>query len=361
MKKKIATFFLMLFLQFYCTAANAYLPPPGSRESSFKIEQEETDPSYPVLLQFDQILFAVIFTLLIITYTAAFTRERKRFALLMSNSNDTILLIDRKGNILDCISGCIKVERLEDMFSGETKWELISTIEKCGIDHKGTLFHLTLQTDEAYQSRYYRIQLKNMYNRREIHGIVATLLDISEAKKLENDLKTSQELAFHEARHDMLTGAPNRLYFNEIVSRKFIRLERHPEETMCLLMIDLDHFKMINDTWGHDAGDKVLKKLTGLCSAEVRGSDMFARYGGEEFIVFLDDLPLAEGVQVAERMRLKVEQNRDWEKGIHLTISVGVAEYSRENLLDDLIKNADIALYRAKAMGRNRVCLYDSQ
>jgi diguanylate cyclase (GGDEF)-like protein len=126
-------------------------------------------------------------------------------------------------------------------------------------------------------------------------------------------------------------------------------------------MLDLDFFKKVNDSKGHDVGDLVLIQLSRICTEMIRGADIFARYGGEEFICHLDDLSLKEAFVVAERMRNKIEEYQDWPGGLRLTVSIGLAEYKGEKNPEELVKKADIALYNAKAEGRNRVCVYHGE
>jgi diguanylate cyclase (GGDEF)-like protein len=122
---------------------------------------------------------------------------------------------------------------------------------------------------------------------------------------------------------------------------------------LSLLILDLDHFKQVNDTFGHDAGDAVLKTTTNIVSSVLRRIDIFARYGGEEFIIALPETTLAGAAALAEKIRSAVEQHLFPAAG-RITISIGAAEFAG-NETDALVKRADEALYAAKRNGRNRV------
>jgi diguanylate cyclase (GGDEF)-like protein len=135
---------------------------------------------------------------------------------------------------------------------------------------------------------------------------------------------------------------------------------RRYESQITLLMIDLDHFKAINDTKGHLAGDDVLREIAHLLKESVRSVDVVARYGGEEFVVVLPETPQIGAVKFAERMRERIAGMTFVQAhgGVTLTASIGVATFPGQEIIavDDLFARADEALYRAKALGRNKVC-----
>jgi two-component system cell cycle response regulator len=159
---------------------------------------------------------------------------------------------------------------------------------------------------------------------------------------------------------DPLTGLQNRRALMERLTAEIDRAARY-EHDLVLLMIDLDHFKLVNDTYGHLAGDEVLRQLSMLLVSELRTVDIVARYGGEEFVVVLPEQPLEGGTAFAERVRERVANTvfdaGEVAGGVHTTISVGIATYPADGVhtADELIARADEALYRAKAAGRDRV------
>ena len=158
---------------------------------------------------------------------------------------------------------------------------------------------------------------------------------------------------------DSLTGLYNRKHLMETLGKEVARSERHEHE-FALLIIDIDHFKKYNDTYGHLAGDEVLSRLGAVFSASIRSCDYVARYGGEEFIVILPEIGPNEGVQAAERIRSRVAEESfgSDSEPIVVTISVGVASYPKHGEdPESIIKNADGALYIAKELGRNQVVL----
>ena len=128
---------------------------------------------------------------------------------------------------------------------------------------------------------------------------------------------------------------------------------------MSLLFLDIDYFKKINDTYGHDAGDYVLKKTTKIIHANIRDEDIFARWGGEEFALLLPETEIADAVIVAKRIRKIIEETsfRYCKKKLSLTISIGISNIKKlkKRSISELVKNADTALYKAKHNGRNRV------
>ncbi len=159
---------------------------------------------------------------------------------------------------------------------------------------------------------------------------------------------------------DDLTGALNKKAISEVINEEFARSQSN-NIALTLLMLDIDHFKKINDQFGHLAGDNVLKECSSLIKNKmIRQKDVLGRYGGEEFALVLRETPLQIAVDVAERIRSAVEKNNFAfeEKPIPVTISIGVAAYdSTSTSPEDLIQLADKALYDAKNQGRNRVCV----
>ena len=172
-----------------------------------------------------------------------------------------------------------------------------------------------------------------------------TLLDFK------NYLDSCEEAAFT----DHLTGLANRRRFERQLEREVARTRRF-NRPFCLLMLDIDHFKRVNDTHGHEAGDDVLRRLANALQAGTRGIDMAARIGGEEFAVLLTETDFAQGMEVAERLRVAVRETEFPAVGC-VTVSVGLAEYNAATRdARELFSVADSALYEAKRAGRDRVC-----
>lgn len=177
-------------------------------------------------------------------------------------------------------------------------------------------------------------------------------------KHLQDDLKRSNELLLELSNTDHLTGLFNRRFLMECLDKE-VQRARRKDGLVAILMLDIDHFKRINDTYGHLQGDVVLQKVALHIQKELRSYDIAARYGGEEFVTILPDTTLKEAFNVADRIRLSVQSMRfagDLSNE-RVTVSLGVAVFPAPGLndIDSLLRAADDALYHAKERGRNLV------
>jgi diguanylate cyclase (GGDEF)-like protein len=174
-----------------------------------------------------------------------------------------------------------------------------------------------------------------------------------QARELEEAVRTVQQMATT----DMLTGALNRRMLTELTEAE-MKLSERSGAPLCVALIDLDHFKHINDQHGHAAGDVVLKALTQTAHTQLRQVDKFGRWGGEEFLLMLPRIVERDAHAAVERLRLVIESLHYNEvPGLRVTFSSGVAQYQPGESIERLIERADEALYEAKQSGRNRVHL----
>ncbi|AMK29692.1 diguanylate cyclase [Pseudomonas mosselii] len=170
-------------------------------------------------------------------------------------------------------------------------------------------------------------------------------------------IKRHQDNAEALATLDSLTGLPNRRSFDLLAGQALIEAQRDSAPLVALL-IDLDHFKTLNDTHGHLAGDEVLRQFANVLQGSLRQSDILCRWGGEEFIVLLREAEGRQAIEVAEKIRRRTEQLTfsHADQPLRLTVSIGLSALQRDDSLHSLLTRADHALYRAKQGGRNRVC-----
>jgi diguanylate cyclase (GGDEF)-like protein len=207
-----------------------------------------------------------------------------------------------------------------------------------------------------------------------ITGAIIVNQDITSRKREEQELlhaKSALEVANRElhralereqvmARTDDLTGVNNRRHFLDLATREFAVAQRY-QHPLSVLLIDVDHFKQVNDTFGHQVGDAILKRVAQIAREYLRDADVLARYGGEEFIVSLPNTDAHGAFIAAEHIRRAIAE-RGMQTGnepVRVTISAGVAEISgKEDTLDRLIQRADQALYTAKTAGRNRTVVF---
>jgi len=219
--------------------------------------------------------------------------------------------------------------------------------------------------------------LKEGGSTKDLIHIVATLIDETSrmqqtTQTLSNELsKANSELtvlrdefqkAHRESLIDSLTNCPNRRHFDNSII-KLANEANSNQEDLSLLMIDIDHFKRINDTFGHLTGDEVLKWIALNITNSIRGNDIVARYGGEEFAVLLPNTSM-EGAEFAADNISNTIKNKSMQcsnptqKPGRITVSIGVSLYQPHEIIEQFIARADAALYRAKLSGRNRVCTH---
>jgi diguanylate cyclase (GGDEF)-like protein len=199
-------------------------------------------------------------------------------------------------------------------------------------------------------------------NREELSQLAAALDDMAQQLQARDaKLRDVLEELRAQAVTDALTGLYNRRYFWDALSRELIAARRKPTIFSVILM-DLDWFKNVNDTWGHDAGDMVLKEAADLMRASVRGSDIAARYGGEEFALLLPETAACVAEERAESLRRELEAHEIayGTSRIRITASFGVGQYDGSTSdAASLMKRIDAALYAAKDAGRNRVVVHE--
>ncbi|NOY66666.1 MAG: diguanylate cyclase [Gammaproteobacteria bacterium] len=212
--------------------------------------------------------------------------------------------------------------------------ERLETLEK----HMGEFRNHEEQRDETSQEKIteLNIQIKDMEK---------------DSEELRKNVMKEREMALM----DPLTEIKNRLAYDERIDQDYMRWKRY-HSSLSLMVIDIDLFKKINDNYGHIAGDKVLHTVAQHLQNNIRETDFLARYGGEEFVIVMPDTTVAEGLNVAEKLRQEVEGCGFHYRGddVCVTISCGVAEFSDEDTPDIAFEKADVAMYKAKESGRNR-------
>lgn len=268
-------------------------------------------------------------------------------------------------HLSDSIAGTVKTAKNEpvDMIcsgyhlSDGDVLGLLEQLEKEGVETPVAV--ITGMGDEMIASRViqagaYEYLPRDRISEKDLNRIVAGTLEKARLKRELNDaVKRMAEMTIR----DELTGLYNRRYFMEALERETSRTVRYDTQ-LVLCMLDLDHFKTINDTFGHPAGDEVLSTIGAMIQEDVRFSDMVCRYGGEEFAVILPNTDLENAYAACERFRERVAEHPFSYKDerIRLTVSIGMAslENLTEGTAEELVNMADKALYAAKEKGRNR-------
>lgn len=292
----------------------------------------------------------------VMPWTRALQESEESFRLLLNSTAEGILGIDENGKC--CFANPAAI-RMLGYDSAEELCQL-PFLQISGEEHpalrtirEGRKVHSTEGSFARRDNTHFPVEYwaHPVERGKQVSHSVVTFVDITERKQLEQELQRM-------ATYDMLTGVYNRQSLEKAASTEVERALRygHP---LSVLVIDIDHFKSVNDTQGHAGGDSVLRAFAQLLSAHTRQPDTVARYGGEEFVVLLPELDLENALQLAERLRDKIAQTPmagDDTSRLYITVSIGVStlpEHGED--FGNLFKAADRALYQAKFAGRNRV------
>jgi two-component system cell cycle response regulator len=288
----------------------------------------------------------------------------ERLAGLLQTANDVKVVTDPQNALFTAAEGDFELVMVSLALSNYDALRLCSQIRSLD---RTRLLPILLVIDEDDQPRLFRgleigvnDYLVRPLDRQETLARVRTQV---RRKRYTDFLRFNVQHSLEMAVTDGLTGLYNRRYLMNHLSN-FVDQSAAGAKPMAVLIVDIDHFKAINDTHGHDAGDEVLKEFATRIRANVRGVDLVARFGGEEFVVAMPDTDIALAQGIAERLRAEVARDPFRIQGgkaeIAVTISVGMGTLDRgDDTPDTILKRADTALYRAKKTGRNRV-VYDA-
>lgn len=247
-----------------------------------------------------------------------------------------------------------EIEEISSIFKGDNEkkfsnFEEIISILKESFEEKKSIRRKKIKMiiDGESNKSFYFYLTTEVYTRENIDYFLIILDDIT---SLERSRKKLEDLSIK----DSLTSLFNRRYIYRTLKQEINRVKRFNRE-FTILMIDIDDFKVINDTYGHIKGDEVLKEMSEILLINLRNIDVLGRYGGEEFMVILPETNSNEAYFVAERMRRAIEKTKI--KELQLTISIGVAQYINGEEYKATIERADKGLYEAKRTGKNKVVI----
>jgi two-component system, cell cycle response regulator len=229
---------------------------------------------------------------------------------------------------------------IPDYITGKDKSGWIDSILKGTCPQK----LISFQPEGSPRASVFSVNISMLSVESELY--VVTFSDVTELEHKSRNFEQKASI-------DALTGIFNKNKFNEILAANMDVSERYGTD-LSIIFFDIDHFKKINDTYGHQAGDYVLKEVSSIIKGIIRKSDFFARWGGEEFIILLPQINLENALYVAEKLRKGI-MNYDFKEVKHLTCSFGVTKLCRIDTADKFVSRVDRALYKAKESGRNRV------
>ncbi|MBD2870355.1 sensor domain-containing diguanylate cyclase [Paenibacillus arenilitoris] len=272
--------------------------------------------------------------------------------------NDGVMVLDETNRLIEFNQACKSMfpSLHRSMFGTDFAkvWhELAGASFPFGLDTAADNGEIRLPAADRSE-RTYQVRTSPLRHGNDSKGLLLIFTDITELKRLQVKLE-------YQAYYDELTQIYNRRAFFQSCKREYAEAQEHASAFTVILM-DIDHFKSVNDTYGHAAGDQLLVHVVNVCRSQLEEGALFARYGGEEFVLALSGYTASEGEALANRMRAGLEaQPLAKEEGvIPVTISLGVAEAEKgtEETLYQLLNRADKALYAAKHEGRNRVRVY---
>lgn len=224
--------------------------------------------------------------------------------------------------------------------------------DKALISNPGVQVYQTHVTRTGQETQHVKFHKSTFFDENnEVAGIIGAIIDITEQKQLETRLQ-------HLASYDDLTDIYNRREGNRQLKKRVLHAQRK-NSPLTVMLIDLDNFKSINDTFGHETGDNILIATAACLADHSRANDILCRYGGEEFLIILPETNIDEAITIAERHRkalTKLSVPLAGNKNLHITASFGVSEIRADESERTLMKHADVALYKAKHLGKNRVC-----
>ena len=270
----------------------------------------------------------------------------------MDHIREGFILVDNEDNYLSCnpaaakmLPGIAKLLKGESIFSASGWPEELKDAKTNSVE-----FSIIAEC-----TRYYRASVSPVLSGKET--LLARILLFSDITDNVNLLKELESAAYIDA----LTGLYNRKHFTELATVDIERAVRL-NQSIYTVMLDLDFFKNVNDTYGHAAGDMVLKVTAGIIRQTIRSYDLLGRYGGEEFVLVITALDAPEAYKLMERIRENMEHSVICYEGeeIRITCSIGLAKFLETDTLETAIKKADDALYAAKHSGRNQVKTYDT-
>lgn len=308
--------------------------------------------------------------------------SEKLYKSILKASPDSILVLNSEGEILMASKSSAKMLNAENesviigrnirTFVDEKEYKKIDENIKKIISkvRKGTSEYIGVKID----GQNFIMEANSDFiddENEDMTRIVSIIRDITERRNLEKSLKESEENAYKLVKEleiknkalsettirDSLTGIRNRYYFDQRIIEEANVADRY-QKSLSLIFFDLDKFKLVNDTYGHEIGDEVLICLAGKINSMMRKTDIFARWGGEEFVVLMPETTIAGAVEAAEKIRNAAEHINHYQAGI-VTISIGVSERLKDETIVSWFNRTDKALYKAKSEGRNRVIAAD--
>jgi len=268
----------------------------------------------------------------------------------MDHIREGFILVDNDNNYLSynpaaakMLPGIMKLLKGDSISSAKGWPEELKDVESGSVD-----FSIT-----AHDTKFFRASVSPVFTENQI--LMAKIILFSDITDNVNLMKELENAAYI----DSLTGLYNRKHFTELANVDIERALRL-EQSIYTVMLDLDFFKNVNDTYGHAAGDIVLKVTAGIIRQTIRSYDLLGRYGGEEFVLLITALDLTEAHKLMERIRENMEHSIINYEGqeIKITCSIGLARFDEKDTLESSIKNADEALYAAKNSGRNQVKIH---
>jgi diguanylate cyclase (GGDEF)-like protein/PAS domain S-box-containing protein len=298
----------------------------------------------------------------------ALRESEERYRALVENANDLVFRTDKKGCFIFANVSTIRVTGYEEEeIIGKHYLDLVRPDMR---GEAGAFFRLQIKSGNRNTYSEYPVIKKDgseiwlgqntqlIIEEGNVTGFQAVSRDITERRRLEKELKASEERYRELSIIDDLTQLYNSRHFYHQLQRELDRIERH-EYPLTLLLLDIDDFKIFNDTYGHIDGDQVLVRLGQVIKQCLRKEDSAYRYGGEEFTIILPMTAKEEGLIIAERIREELKQE-DFspvpDKKVHLTVSTGLGQYIKNEAIRAFVNRVDHLMYQSKKNGKDRIC-----